>query len=47
MRNKVMAENIDVERIAKKTVGFSGADLENMLNEAAILAVRNKQKEID
>lgn len=47
MRNKVMAEDIDVEKIAKKTVGFSGADLENMLNEAAILAARENKSKIE
>ncbi len=39
-RNKQLAPNIDFEALAKRTVGFSGADLENVLNEAAILAVR-------
>jgi cell division protease FtsH len=40
MRGKPFDKNVEVEKIAKKTVGFSGADLENMLNEAAILAAR-------
>jgi len=39
-RGKPFEENIDWEKVAKRTVGFSGADLENMLNEAAILAAR-------
>ncbi len=39
-------ENINWDRVAKRTVGFSGADLENMLNEAAILAARNGQSKI-
>lgn len=39
-RNKKLAEDIDLENLAKRTPGFSGADLENVLNEAAILAVR-------
>ncbi|MEK7092523.1 MAG: hypothetical protein AAB907_02770 [Patescibacteria group bacterium] len=40
-------EKIDWDRVAKRTVGFSGADLENMLNEAAILAARLEKKAID
>lgn len=40
-RNKPLAENADLERVAKGTPGFSGADLENLLNEAALLAARN------
>ncbi len=40
MRGKPFEKNVQIERIAKKTVGFSGADLENMLNESAILAAR-------
>lgn len=39
-RNKFVDESVDLEAIAKRTPGFSGADLENVLNEAAILAVR-------
>lgn len=46
-RNKPMAENIDFDRIAKRTVGFSGADIENMLNEGAILAARANKKHIE
>lgn len=46
-KNKKLAKDADLEIIAKRTPGFSGADLMNVLNEAAILAVRNKQKEID
>ena len=38
-RNKTFGINVSLEQIAKKTVGFSGADLENILNEAAIYAV--------
>jgi cell division protease FtsH len=45
-KNKKMAKNIDLSIIAKRTPGFSGADLMNILNEGAILAVRNKQTEI-
>lgn len=40
-------KGVDWERVAKRTVGFSGADLENMLNEAAILAARLAKKAID
>lgn len=51
-RNKTIDSSVDFKNIAKRTVGFSGADLENILNEAAILAVRDKKeiittKEID
>lgn len=38
---------VDWDKVARRTVGFSGADLENMLNEAAILAARENKKEID
>lgn len=43
---KPFASDIDWERIAKRTVGFTGADLENMLNEAAILIAREDRSEI-
>lgn len=46
-RGKPFAKNVDWDKVAKRTVGFSGADLENMLNEAAILAARNNKKVID
>jgi cell division protease FtsH len=46
-RNKPLSEDVDLEKIARRTVGFSGADIENMLNEAAIIAARNGKKEID
>jgi len=46
-KGKPFAEEVDDERIAKRTVGFSGADLANMLNEAAILAARTGKKAID
>ena len=43
-QNKIFSKNINLDNIASRTVGFSGADLENLLNEAALLAVRrNKQ----
>ncbi len=44
---KKFAKNVNWERVADRTVGFSGADLENMLNEAAIGAARDNKKEID
>ncbi|QLG70007.1 MAG: Cell division protein FtsH [Candidatus Woesebacteria bacterium] len=46
-RGKKFAKKIDWGKIADRTVGFSGADLENMLNEAAILAARDNKKGID
>jgi cell division protease FtsH len=46
-RNKPFEKKVEWEKIAKRTVGFSGADLENMLNEAAILAARLGKKAID
>lgn len=46
-RGKPFVKNVIWEKIAKRTVGFSGADLENMLNEAAILAARLGKKAID
>ncbi len=46
-RNKKLATNIDFKALSKRTVGFSGADLDNVLNEAAILAVREGKPEID
>lgn len=45
-RGKPLDKNIDMYKIAKKTVGFSGADIENMLNEAAILVASKNRKEI-
>ncbi len=45
-RNKIMGEGVDLEALAKRTPGFSGADLENVLNEAAILAVREDMDHI-
>ena len=46
-RGKPFSKNVNDERLATRTVGFSGADLENMLNEAAILAARTDKKAID
>ena len=45
-RKKPLDENIDLEVLAKRTPGFSGADLENLTNEAALLAVRRNQQKI-
>ncbi len=45
--NKPFTDDVNWEVVAKRTVGFSGADLENMLNEAAILAARENKKKID
>ena len=45
-RKKKLADDIDLKTIAKNTSGFSGADLENVLNEAALLAARRNLKEI-
>lgn len=45
-RNKTLAEGITLDNLAKRTPGFSGADLENLLNEAALLAVRRNKEEI-
>jgi len=45
-RGKPLAGDVDVEALAKITAGFSGADLENLVNEAAILAARRNKKSI-
>lgn len=45
-RKKKLADDIDLKIVAKNTAGFSGADLENVLNEAALLAARRNLKEI-
>ena len=45
-RNKKLADGITLENLAKRTPGFSGADLENLLNEAALLAVRRNKNKI-
>lgn len=45
-KNKPLAKDVKLRVIAERTPGFSGADLENVLNEAAILAARKNQKEI-
>ena len=46
-RKKRLADDVDLKVIAKNTSGFSGADLENVLNEAALLAARFNQTEIN
>ena len=45
-RNKTLDKTVTLENLAKRTPGFSGADLENLLNEAALLAVRRNKKKI-
>ncbi len=45
-RNKILAPSVTLKNLAKRTPGFSGADLENLLNEAALLAVRNNKEQI-
>ena len=46
-RNKPLAQDVDLESLARETPGFSGADLENVLNEAAILAGRRGERTIN
>jgi cell division protease FtsH len=46
-RNKPLAQDVDMENISRGTPGFSGADLENMLNEAALLAARKGKDAIE
>ena len=46
-KNKPLSENVDLSVIAKTTSGFTGADLENLLNESALLAARQNKKSID
>ena len=46
-KNKHLAEEIKLEVLAKRTPGFTGADLENLMNESALLAVRKKKELID
>ena len=45
-RNKTLDKSVTLEYLAKRTPGFSGADLENLLNEAALLTVRRNKKKI-
>lgn len=46
-RNKPLDETVDLAALAQRTPGFSGADLENLLNEAALVAARSGKKKID
>ena len=45
-RNKQLADDVNFENLSRRTVGFSGADIENIMNEAAILAVRANREKI-
>ena len=45
-RGKTLGKDVDFEKIARRTPGFTGADLANLMNEAAILAARRELKEI-
>ena len=46
MKNKPMEKNVNVRQLSERTSGFSGADLANLVNEAAILSVRREKKQI-
>lgn len=46
-KNKPLDETVDLKAIAQRTPGFSGADLENLLNEASLIAARSGKKKID
>ncbi len=46
-KGKPISKEVDLKTIAKGTVGFTGADLENVMNEASLLAARKKQKQIE
>ena len=43
-KNKPLGDDVDLKEVAKTSAGFTGADLENLLNEAAILATRSKRR---
>ncbi|MFQ9597187.1 MAG: hypothetical protein ACLRZG_03680 [Streptococcus sp.] len=46
-KNKPLAQDVDLKLVAQQTPGFVGADLENVLNEAALVAARRNKKVID
>lgn len=46
-KNKPLEDEVDLKKIAKVTIGYTGADLENLMNEAAIFAARRNKKKID
>ncbi len=46
-RKKPLAEDVDLKKIAKVTIGYTGADLENLMNEAAIFAAKRNKEKID
>jgi cell division protease FtsH len=46
-RDKPLAANVDLDDLARQTIGMSGADLQNVLNESAIFSARHKKTEID
>ena len=46
-KNKRLSDDVNLESIAEDTAGFTGAELENILNEAAIIATKNKHEDID
>lgn len=46
-KNKPLAKDVDLYKVAKRTMGYSGADLENALNEAAIIAAKDGRKEVN
>ncbi len=46
-RNKPLSDDVDLKVVAQQTPGFAGADLENVLNEAALVAARRNKKKID
>jgi len=47
VKNKKLSDDVDLDRMARGTPGFSGADIENLLNEAALLAARKSKEKID
>jgi cell division protease FtsH len=46
-REVPLGEDVDIKKLARRTVGFSGADLKNLVNEAALFAGRERRKEVD